>query len=440
MPSIIKGKTTMQKVLIGKNKITKQPVYIDLENSVNNHGLVFGGSGVGKTYTIRGLARGFAAVSSRNRCIIFDVHGDILPKHKMVSSVTISEGSPVGLQPFKINPNPDYGGVNRTIKRFIYAINSTTTKLGVKQEAVLRRLLLDLFTIRGFYHDNPKTWSVDVDLRRNKRYAKAYPTFEDLLRFAKSKQEEAFMGANSDTVKAFHKLMGKSRKLKKERVKLDDSEELDLLKEELVAEFTDFVYDKLPHISENAIQDYLNYSSHDVLSSLINRLESLQSTGLFKNEPIEFDKSKPIHRYDLSTLSVSDQKIFINLALSDLYLELRERGFGGKTDTYVFIDESKNYIDKSEDNMIVRYFNEIRKYGCGLWLGAQSIDHFEDDIIRNAANKIILGVDSIYAASFAKRLNIDIKLIEGIKPKKSLLFESKQDGKKNDFVEVLIGQ
>lgn len=432
-----------KKIQIGKERSNGKPVYLDMETLVNKNGIIFGASGTGKTYTIRGLARGFASMHNANRCIIFDVHGDILPNHPMVSSVKISEKSVMGLQPFIVDPDPDNGGVNRVIKRFIYAINSTTNKLGSKQESALRSLLTDLFKIRGFTQEDTASWSLHHDSRDYKsRYEKAYPTFEDLIRFTSRKQEELFVGANSAVVKSFIDFAKKSRILQKKLAKDEflSNEELVEAKDKVVDTFSTFIYDESAGITEQIIQDQIKYSSSEVIGGVLNRLKALHFKGIFKNNEVVFDENKPIRRYDLSSLETEDQKIFINMVLGDLFLDLKSRGFGGRTDTFVFIDEAKNYIDDSPDNMVNKFFLEIRKFGCGVWLGAQNIKHFSDDIITNAGTKIILGVDTIHTKSFSQRLNLDFGKVAGIIPKKTFLVEKKEDGEKSRFIEVGIGQ
>jgi len=428
-----------KKIKIGKEKVSGASVFLDMGTLVNKNGIIFGASGTGKTYTIRGLARGFASMDTGNRCIIFDVHGDILPNHPMVSSVKISEKSEMGLQPFIIDPDQDNGGVNRVIKRFIYSINSTTNKLGSKQESALRSLLTDLFKARGFNQEDARTWSLNYDPREYKsKYKKDFPTFEDLIRFTTRKQEELFVGANSEVVRKFIEFAKKSRILQKKVAREDfqTDEELTEARDKIVDIFSTFIYSESSGITEQIIQDQIKYSSSEVIGGVLNRLKALHFKGIFKNTKVKFDLSKPIQRYDLSSLETEDQKIFINMVLGDLFLELKARGFGGRTDTFVFIDEAKNYIDTSADNMVNKFFLEIRKFGCGVWLGAQNIKHFSDDIITNAGTKIILGVDTIHAKSFSQRLNLDISKVTGIIPKKTFLVEKKEDGEISRFIEV----
>src|SRR3546814_7881732 len=64
-----------------------------------------------------------------------------------------------GLNPLEVTTDPEFGGVRRRINSFIAMINRTTSKLGVRQEAVLRALLNDLYELNGYDQRNPRTSS-----------------------------------------------------------------------------------------------------------------------------------------------------------------------------------------------------------------------------------------------------------------------------------------
>src|SRR3546814_3453218 len=68
-----------------------------------------------------------------------------------------------GLNPLEVTTDPEFGGVRRRINSFIAMINRTTSKLGVRQEAVLRALLNDLYELNGYDQRNPRTWDPRTD-------------------------------------------------------------------------------------------------------------------------------------------------------------------------------------------------------------------------------------------------------------------------------------
>lgn len=149
-------------VQIGVDKAKRSPVILDTQTAVNGHLQIAGGTGVGKTYQIRQLVDGFVrSASAMRRPIrfhVFDPHGDLdLP---FASEVKFSEATPYGYNPFEINPDRDFGGVNRAIQKFISSVQKHKT-LGTKQEAVLRYLLEDLYASKGFFAHKPESWVPD---------------------------------------------------------------------------------------------------------------------------------------------------------------------------------------------------------------------------------------------------------------------------------------
>lgn len=232
-------------------------VVLDTQRAVNGHGLFVGTSGTGKTFQIRhsvsGLVDSAVAMQRPLRVHVFDPHGDIsIPG---ASDVLFSESTPWGFNPLEINPDPHFGGVRRVIQQFIGAVKRQKA-IGVKQEAVLRYLLEDLYALRGFRADDMNSWApedprvvrqklsgkedrlyLDVAFEHRDRFKsllrgsdgafvggwdgdlkcwwiekdkyegdflmwaprvlfKTSPTVDDLVDFAKSKLEALFMGGN----------------------------------------------------------------------------------------------------------------------------------------------------------------------------------------------------------------------------------------------------
>jgi len=426
----------MRELLMGVSKRDGKKVILNFNYTTNANGILFGQSGTGKTHLLRAIARAFSIDAPEQlTSIIFDVHGDIFPEAHFVSSVEIYRRSKMGLQPFEINPCVRYGGVFNSIENFLNAINTSSTKLGPRQTATLGRLIEELYQEMGFHAEKPETWTLRDSENPNKRF----PTFSDLLKFVEKKQEEVYLGVNSNTLKHLEAFKSKSKTVNKMRLRGEDStgeyseEAIELAKEAAMNAYTSFL-DSSEH--DNLLKNLIQYDKGEVLASISDRLGNLHKTGIFKDEPIIFDESKGIHRYDISLLKEEEQKIFIQLKLSEIFRKAKEGGFGGKTQNLIFIDEAKNYIDNSEHNMIRKFYNEIRKFGYGIWLGGQRIEHFDDDIVTNSATKIILGIDANYAKKFSTRLNIPIEYILNIQKKKSMLIEINSEEKESGFREV----
>lgn len=135
---------------------------LDTLQAINGHVQIAGITGMGKTYRIVALVKAMvesaAQLRQPLRVHVFDPHGDIVLPY--ASEVKFSEATQYGYNPLEINPDPDYGGVRRSIQKFIAAINKHKA-LGTKQEAVMRYLLEDLYAMHGFKADDPRTWMPD---------------------------------------------------------------------------------------------------------------------------------------------------------------------------------------------------------------------------------------------------------------------------------------
>lgn len=131
----------------------------DSDRLVNGHTLIVGMSGSGKTHTLKRMIRELQGQSRRARFHVFDVHGDI--NIEGASEVMFSEQTPYGLNPLRVNPDPHFGGVRKCIQNFLRTVSKATAPLGVKQEAVIRNILTDVYRMRGFHPDRPDTWIID---------------------------------------------------------------------------------------------------------------------------------------------------------------------------------------------------------------------------------------------------------------------------------------
>lgn len=149
-------------IVIGESITNGHPVMVDTKVAINGHLQLAGISGLGKTFQLTRLIKELVESASEQRKPIrihmFDPHGDIdLPYSQVVK---FSEATPYGYNPLELNPDPDFGGVRRSIQKFIAAMDKNK-KLGTKQESVLRYLLEDLFASLGFKADDSDTWVPD---------------------------------------------------------------------------------------------------------------------------------------------------------------------------------------------------------------------------------------------------------------------------------------
>lgn len=422
--------------------IKKEPkeVLWDSLKLINGHVLIMGKSGTGKTYTLKRMLNQLSEQSNgKLRCHIMDVHGDI--DIDGASTVKFSEATPYGFNPLSINPDPDFGGVRKRIQSFIAALERTGFRLGPKQSAALRNVLYDLYAANGFYDGDPESWKINDGRPRAK--PKKQPTMEDACRYASSKLKSMFLGTSSPTVMALEKVHKKQgqlfRKNKQINKSAHDQAEVDKLQVEVakLAEETLVLFKEHLDTLQTGYEmnDLLKYDSKDVMKSVVDRLENLNSIGIFRSERPPFDRNNPIWRYDIKALSPDEKKLFVSFILEAIFHQSVQRGVQSDVVEIIVLDEAHLFLTEDADNPINIIAKEARKFGLGLFAASQSPTHFSDDFLSNVSTKIILGIDQMYWDGTVRKLKLDLKALEWLVPHKSLLIQLNNKGDtRNEFI------
>ncbi|MDO9177104.1 MAG: DUF5710 domain-containing protein [Agitococcus sp.] len=466
------------------------PIVMDTSKLINGHVFLVGASGVGKSHTIRGMIAQGALTSTDVLFHIFDVHGDLdVPG---ASVVQFSEQAGYGLNPFRVNPDRDFGGVRKCIQQFIRTINTASrTPLGLKQESVIRNLLTDIFEEFGFLVDDPSTWAMneyesrlvsggrdnrlylnipmkDKDLAKpfgvrwdedkrlwwchTEKYTgellrwpvaykeRTYPTLKDVANYAKRLHEERFLGSDQKAVRALNMLnkqaIAYQRKLlnsiKQSRQDTRDEEanlELAEVRVKAVQAYTEYV---------NAIQtgheldNLIKYDSPDVLKSVVDRLNNLLATGIFKATPPPFDTACSVWRYKLNPLSNEEKKLLVLFMLQDLFYKGVQRGQQSDVKEVFVLDELGTYVSSGDsdngDGIIGTISREGRKFGLAIWAANQSPANIPESLISSVATKVILGLDEGHWTHAINKLKVDNKLLGFIVPQSTIAVQMKEKG------------
>lgn len=418
-------------VLLGSPKFAdksgqRPPFYWDSSKVINGHMMIAGGSGTGKTFRLRYLMSEMIRQNPRTRFHVVDVHGDISVPG--TSKVRFSETADFGLNPLKVNPDPDFGGVRKRVRNFIATLQRTSRSLGSKQEAALIALLNDLYAANGFYADNPRSWSTDFDPRGGeRRFAKRQPNIKDLKRFADFRLRQMLIGTGSAAVAKLEELNKKFRSLDKANTRAHGREDIDLAR--LKADCKDLYGRYIDTIETGReIEDIIKYNSRDVMQSVYERIVTMESSGVFKDKQAPFDPHSNIWNYDISTLSTDEQKIFVDVLLEDLFSAAKERGERAEADTFIVIDEAHKFASDDDAHIVNVIAKEARKFGLGLVLASQSLSDFPDDIIANSATKIILGIDEMFHDAVSRKLRLKPDRLSYIIPHKTALVLVKNAG------------
>ena len=413
----------------------------DSQKVINGHMLIMGKSGTGKTYTLRQVLEQLEDQSSHKLKIhIMDVHGDI--EIGDCSTVKFSESTQYGFNPLIVNPDPDFGGVRKRIQSFISTINRTSRKLGSKQESALRNILQDLYAANGFYDKQPKSWFLNDGMQR--KFPKKYPTLEDGQKFALFKLKGMFLGTDNKTMSHLEALSKKVTSLyiknKNYHKALNDEErekaqaEIAKIGDECIESYTNYVKGMQTGME---LTDLIKYDSKEVMKSVVERLENLTATGIFKSEEPPFDKTKSIWRYDIKALSLDEKKLFVYFKLEDIFLKAIQNGVQNEIREVIVLDEAHNFFTDESENIINIIAKEARKFGVALFCASQSPTHFSDDFLSNVGTKIILGIDQMFWKGSVSKLQIDQQALEWIVPHQKMVVQISNKGDmKNKYLWV----
>ena len=427
-------------IKLGVSKFTnkegkRDPVIIDYTKTINGHTAIIGGSGTGKTYRLRKMVD--VLKQSDVKIYILDVHGDI--DIDGAEYIKISESSGNGLNPLKISADKDSGGVRKRISSFISMLQRTSTKLGSKQISALSNTMKDLYAANGFYENDPRTWSLDYDPYRNRKFKKKQPTVLDLKRFTERKLKQMISGGSAKAITALENLNKKYTSLGRYNNKMSeiDEEKIAKLKAECIELYTKYI-ESIETGGE--IDELIKYDSKDVMKSIYERIANLEASGIFKDNFPVFEKSdKKIFRIDIKSLNVDEQKMFVDVFLAEVFEQAKERGEVPHPDTFIILDEAHIFLSDDSSHITNVIAKEARKFGIASILSSQSFTHFPEDIIANTSVKIILGIDEMYHQASAKKLMIEPKRFGYIVPHKSALVQVKNKGDmSNKFVDVFL--
>lgn len=393
----------------------------DLSRVVNGHMIVLGKSGVGKTTTLRRLIVQINKADPPPRVHVFDVHGDIHIAE--ASSVQYSEANPHGLNPLRISPDPHFGGVRKRIQDFLATVNAARS-LGSKQESVLRSLLLEVYAAEGFLADDPATWRLPP---REQGTARRHPTLDDVHGRATGKLKEFVTGGNTRSVQALDELVRKTRALQNHLLRLRksgesaaDDEKLAKLKGDAISLYADFVGGL---DTGDELDEILRYDNCDLLKSVVERLDNLRATGIFRDGRPPFDKDAPVWRYDLAALREAEKRMFVEFRLQELYGVHFAQGPMADPNSLravAVLDEAHLFHRADADSIVGTIAREGRKFGIGLILASQSPAHFADDFLANVGTKIVLGLDQMFWDAAVRKMKIGAGMLKDIRPHRTM--------------------
>lgn len=434
-------------ILMGTTMVTsnRRPVHWMPDRTINGHALIVGSSGVGKTFRMRHII-GHLAARPDTRVIIIDVHGDVTIPGE--DRIVFSEISPYGLNPLKINPDPESGGVNRQVRSFIQMINRTSHYVGARQEAALARLIEDVYRKNGFDSTRPETWNPlnNPEVRGRSRSQGVYPNISDLRAYAVYKHRQLITGAGGKAFDDLRELQKTVKTLNKLALKTQggalDPDDPKLVKLKLKAK--ESYCNMIDHMETGEeLDEVLRYTDISTIESLVDRIDKLHKSGIFKDRPPRFNSSTPIHSYNIKALGRDEQKMFVDTLLDDIWQRAKSRTLHANPapHTFIVIDEASIFLSKDPDHILNILMRESRKFGIGLVFASQSLTHFSEDILSNVGMKLILGIDQMFVTAVSRMLRVDASKVEKIRPRQTALVQCKVIGdQRNEYDEVFLSQ
>jgi hypothetical protein len=471
------------------------PVLWDSREVVNPHMVISGISGMGKTYTIKKLISHLERSKrpgQKLRIHVLDVHGDIdIPG---ASSVLFSEQSSCGIvNPLRVNPDPDFGGLRKKVQGVIGTLNRVTRQLGGKQEACLRNLLMDLYIAHGFKQDDPSTWIVDeasaryvtdgsnrfyLDVpRAEKDDAKAlgarwdpgltcwwiapeqyqgavtrwpakttgrtHPSIKDALVLARRILAQSFLGSDEKAItqlEIFQRATNGYQKTVLEAMRrgeqlVEDEALLSTLDKKRLAAIDTYTQYVEAIKTGREIESLMKYDSTDVLKSVVDRLENLNGMGIFKSDAPPHDSNTIVWRYITTPLLLPERKLAGHFKMEELFMEAIQRGEQDDVQEVIIADEAHIYADDDEENIMNKIGKEGRKFGLSLIAATQSPVDLPDGFLKSCGTKLVLGLDESEYRQSAVKLRVSEEALAWTKAREKMLVQIKRKGQtKNDWV------
>ena len=427
-----------------RQKGQQNPVYYEPERLINAHLLMCGMSGTGKSFQSKRFLD--SAADAGIEVDVFDVH-DELDGIKGACAVKYSQATGYGYNPLELDTDPHTGGVNRQVAWLVSLIKEVTPQLGVKQEAVIRNLLLDTYMRSGIFADNSRSWVRERitenqwrEMRKAQQWGQLrqfYPTLDDLMDYGKRKLIGLTVGGDNKSVTALEGLIKQFKRLNALQgkfAKAQGDDELEKVqkgiataKEHCQGTYRDFI-DAMQTGRE--LDDVLKYDSVEVLTSAMQRLEVLNAAGIFRANPPPFGKAK-VRVHQIKSLSKEQQVLFVKLRLQAIFERWKGVGAtrsGTELRHVIFLDEGHKFFSKEADDIVNIIAKESRKFGIGLWCASQSPTAFPEDFRTNAGAVVLLGIDSSYWADTQRKMRITEEQLKFTKPKEVISVKLKKEG------------
>lgn len=419
---------------------------------INGHMLFAGMSGTGKSFQIMRYLE--SARKAGIEADIFDVHEEL---HEVpgAAACKFSEATQLGFNPLVPSLDIHSGGIKRQVDLVIDIIGRTSRKLGPRQESALRYLLMEVYTLRGMIPDRPDTWDkriitesefdMIVAERRYQDLRQCQPILRDVISLAERKLKALTFGADSRSVtamEAVERSVARMHNLITKRKKSLDDEEVVKLGEQIQAEkekAVGFYADFLGSLETGReYVESLRYSNPETLKSLLERLNDLNDSGIFRSNPPAWD-DVPMRVYQIGSLTDDNKRMLFYLRAENIMRQAQDMGKTDSVRHILLVDEGHLYYSEDKDNPINRIAKEGRKFGVALVIGSQSPTHFSEDFLSNCGAIVLCGISSLYWDMACRKLMCDKSVLMSTSAKKVAAVKLQRHGEADPrFVNVIV--
>lgn len=166
-------------------------------------------------------------------------------------------------------------------------------------------------------------------------------------------------------------------------------------------------------------EDIAGKKNPERLQALKTKISSVFDCKVFSKPALPI-AAKGITRIDMSRLGIDIQFLASDVLLRHLFREAMLAGEAAEGELrYVFvIDEAKLLVSRGKDDplgIINRLATEARKYGVGLLLASQDLEHFSRDILNNVATKLVLMHSETAIRATASKLLLEKEQLQALK-------------------------
>jgi hypothetical protein len=258
-----------------------------------------------------------------------------------------------------------------------------------------------------------------------------HPTLEDVISYAKRQMMIAFMGSDQDAITALEAFIKASRAhYKQELARLksggmarpDALEESNSEKQRAAGKAIEAYGRYLDAVrTGDEVENILKYDKAD-FKSVIDRLETLKASGIFKGVKPPFDPDARVWRYRIRALEREEKRLFVLFRLRELYNSAVERGEVKGLRDIIVVDEAHLYADEDGEDMLSVLAREARKFGVAI-IAANQTPELPKDFIASLATKVVLGIASEFNQQAISKMGMTSEMLKWIQPKMTMAIQ-----------------